>query len=269
MFLNQQAQKCWRHWATLCMSFPLLGTVSPNHKPWAQMSPSSWSFFLPNSRGKQKSGQYSSHTHTHRFIYTTSALWQHSSIGPTALRGKPFLPPLLCSCQAPSIRGHCCCVALWKHAIPGCSGWRDGGSGLCLAILCAFLPCVLRVIRLDSVKDGVGSRAHIRRYKMALTSCVLSGKQIICACAKGILWLLVLCFPRDVNSADGLQPIKEWHVRGEGECSLRGTGFRFSLSLASCSLASCTLAPEDVRNKALPQKILVCGVLPGRSWERV
>ena len=29
--------------------------------------------------------------------------------------------------------------------------------------------------------------------------------------------------------------------------------------------ASCTLAPEDVRNKALPQKILVCGVLPGRS----
>ena len=37
------------------------------------------------------------------------------------------------------------------------------------------------------------------------------------------------------------------------------------LSLASCSLASCTLAPEDVRNKALPQKILVCGVLPGRS----
>jgi hypothetical protein len=38
-----------------------------------------------------------------------------------------------------------------------------------------------------------------------------------------------------------------------------------SCSLASCSLASCTLAPEDVRNKALPQKILVCGVLPGRS----
>jgi hypothetical protein len=34
---------------------------------------------------------------------------------------------------------------------------------------------------------SVGSRPHIRRYKMALTSCVLSGKQIICACAKGIL----------------------------------------------------------------------------------
>jgi hypothetical protein len=81
----------------------------------------------------------------------------------------------------------------------------------------------------------VGSRPHIRRYKMALTSCVLSGKQIICACAKGVLWLLVLCLPRDVNSADGLQPIREWHVRGEGECSLRGTGFRF-LSLLLLAL---------------------------------
>ena len=36
-------------------------------------------------------------------------------------------------------------------------------------------------------RRSVGSRPHIRRYKMALTSCVLSGKQIICACAKGIL----------------------------------------------------------------------------------
>ena len=33
----------------------------------------------------------------------------------------------------------------------------------------------------------------------------------------------------------------------------------------SRSLASYTLAPEDVSNKVLPQKILVCGVLPGRS----
>jgi hypothetical protein len=91
---------------------------------------------------------------------------------------------------------------------------------------------------------------------MALTSCVLSGKQIICACAKGILWLLVLCLPRDVNSADGLQPIREWHVRGEGECCLRGTGFRFLsllllalllLSLASCS--SCFLHPGSWRCK--------------------
>ena len=35
--------------------------------------------------------------------------------------------------------------------------------------------------------EAVGSHPHIRLYKMALTSCVLSGKQIICACAKGIL----------------------------------------------------------------------------------
>ena len=38
-----------------------------------------------------------------------------------------------------------------------------------------------------------------------------------------------------------------------------------SCSLASCSLASCTPAPEDVSNKVLPQKILVCCVLPGRA----
>ena len=55
----------------------------------------------------------------------------------------------------------------------------------------------------------VGSRPHIRRCKMALTSCVLSGKQIICACAKGNSPLHVLCLPRDDNSADGLQPIRE------------------------------------------------------------
>lgn len=41
---------------------------------------------------------------------------------------------------------------------------------------------------------------------------------------------------------------------------LKRDGVSFSLSLASC-----TLAPEDVSNKALPQKILVCGVLPGRA----
>jgi hypothetical protein len=55
----------------------------------------------------------------------------------------------------------------------------------------------------------VGSCPHIRRCKMALTSCVLSGKQIICACAKGSSPLHVLCLPRDNNSADGLQPIRE------------------------------------------------------------
>ena len=40
-------------------------------------------------------------------------------------------------------------------------------------------------------------------------SCVLSGKQIICAYAEGGSLLHVLCLPRDVNSADGLQPIRE------------------------------------------------------------
>ena len=34
---------------------------------------------------------------------------------------------------------------------------------------------------------------------MALTSCVLSGKQIICACAKGSSPPHVLCLPRDDN----------------------------------------------------------------------
>jgi hypothetical protein len=55
----------------------------------------------------------------------------------------------------------------------------------------------------------VGSRPHIHRCKMALTSCVLSGKKIICTCAKGSSPLHVLCLPLDDNSADGLQPIRE------------------------------------------------------------
>jgi hypothetical protein len=50
---------------------------------------------------------------------------------------------------------------------------------------------------------GVGSHPHIRRHKMALTSCVLSGKQIICACAKSNFPLHVLCLSRDVNLAMG------------------------------------------------------------------
>ena len=41
------------------------------------------------------------------------------------------------------------------------------------------------------------------------------------------------------------------------------------LFLAFLLLLSCSLAPEDVSNKALPQKIPVCCVLPGRSRERV
>jgi hypothetical protein len=62
----------------------------------------------------------------------------------------------------------------------------------------------------------VGSRPHIRRCKMVLTSCVLSGKQIICACAKGNSPFHVLCLSHDDNSADGLQPIRERHVLGGG-----------------------------------------------------
>jgi hypothetical protein len=114
-----------------------------------------------------------------------------------------------------------------------------------------FLECV--IVWIKAAHDCWEPRPHSPLQDGA-DSCVLSGKQIICACAKGILWLLVLCLPRDVNSADGLQPIREWHVRGEGECSLRGTGFRF-LSLLlfslSCFLLSCFLhsVPEDVRIK--------------------
>jgi hypothetical protein len=60
----------------------------------------------------------------------------------------------------------------------------------------------------------VGSHPHVHRYKMALISCVLSSKQIICACARGSSSLHVLCLPRVDNSANGLQPIRERHVLG-------------------------------------------------------
>ena len=72
------------------------------------------------------------------------------------------------------------------------------------------------ILELNREVDDVGSRPHIRCYKMALTSCVLNGKQIICACAKGNSPLHVLCLPRDYNSANGLQPIREQHVLGGG-----------------------------------------------------
>ena len=68
----------------------------------------------------------------------------------------------------------------------------------------------------DLLNSYVGSRPHIHRYKMALTSCVLNGKQIICTCAKGSSPLHVLCLPHDDNSANGLQPIRERHVLGGG-----------------------------------------------------
>jgi hypothetical protein len=73
------------------------------------------------------------------------------------------------------------------------------------------------LLLLNKRKGGdVGSLPHIRHYKMALASCVLSGKQIICTCAKGSSSLHVLCLPRDDNSANGLQPIRERHVPGRG-----------------------------------------------------
>ena len=72
--------------------------------------------------------------------------------------------------------------------------------------LFSFSPFKLLAIGLSYI---VGSRPHIRRCKMALTSCVLSGKQIICACAKGSSPPHVLCLPHEDNSADGLQPIRE------------------------------------------------------------
>jgi hypothetical protein len=55
-------------------------------------------------------------------------------------------------------------------------------------------PVPLSKVERSGWKDyTVGSRPHIRRHKMALTSCVLSGKQIICACAKSNFPLHVLC----------------------------------------------------------------------------
>ena len=40
---------------------------------------------------------------------------------------------------------------------------------------------------------------------------------------------------------------------------------RDGVSLSFWGFEACTLAPEDVSNKVLPQKILVCCVLPGLS----
>jgi hypothetical protein len=81
----------------------------------------------------------------------------------------------------------------WKLGTNPCSvSYTDNrGGNMCVFNFLYFQPIY------------VGSRPHIRRHKMALTSCVLSGKQIICACAKGILPLHVLCLSRDVNSAMG------------------------------------------------------------------
>jgi hypothetical protein len=65
----------------------------------------------------------------------------------------------------------------------------------------------LAMVRGRKERNRVGSRPHIRHYKMALTSCVLSGKQIICACAKGSSLLHVLCLPRDNKLAAANQGV--------------------------------------------------------------
>jgi hypothetical protein len=43
--------------------------------------------------------------------------------------------------------------------------------------------------------EDVRSRPHIRHYKMALTSCVLSSKQIICTCAGVVFHSMCSAFP--------------------------------------------------------------------------
>jgi hypothetical protein len=93
------------------------------------------------------------------------------------------------------------------------------------------------LLLLNKRKGGdVRSRTHIRHYKMAPTSCVLSSKQIICACARVVFHSMCFAFlPLDDNSVDGLQPIRERHVRGGGQFSIKGTGFCHSFFFSSCS----------------------------------
>jgi hypothetical protein len=70
---------------------------------------------------------------------------------------------------------HLCCP---RSSREGLFGWLS---------LDSYMAAMLSLSSQSWHFSSVGSRPHIRRYKMALTSCVLSGKQIICACAKGIL----------------------------------------------------------------------------------
>ena len=87
---------------------------------------------------------------------------------------------------------------------------------------------------------------------MALTSCVLSGKQIICACAKGSFPPHVLCLPRDDNSA--------WAAANQGVTYPRRRIIllkRDGVSPFSLLLWLLLLAPEDVSNKALALALLL------------
>jgi hypothetical protein len=52
------------------------------------------------------------------------------------------------------------------------------------------------LLLLNKRKGGdVRSRPHIRHCKMALTSCVLSSKQIICACARVVFHSMCSAYP--------------------------------------------------------------------------
>jgi hypothetical protein len=97
----------------------------------------------------------------------------------------------------------------------------------------AMRESVLSFVSTQDKDKDVGSRPHIRRHKMALTSCVLSGKQIICACAKGIFHYMYSAFTRPWAAAN------QGVMRPRRRIILlkRGRGFRhFSLLLAlSCS----------------------------------
>jgi hypothetical protein len=88
--------------------------------------------------------------------------------------------------------------------------FSTNGAGLTVGYYveeCELIHSYLLVQR--SQLSGSMWEAALTFCKMALTSCVLSGKQIICACAKGSSPPHVLCLPRDDNWADGLQPIRE------------------------------------------------------------
>ena len=54
----------------------------------------------------------------------------------------------------------------------------------------------------------VRSRSCNRHYKMALISGVLTGKQLVCACAGVIFPFLVPCLSRGVIWADSEQPVR-------------------------------------------------------------
>jgi hypothetical protein len=96
------------------------------------------------------------------------------------------------------------------------SEWHEGvKSGYSFSILCLGLLGLMKVSL--SISAAAAFRSQVSCWEPrphsplqdGADSCVLSGKQIICAYAEGGSPLHVLCLPRDVNSADGLQPIRE------------------------------------------------------------